>query len=134
MGDDQDYDQLEEVEMAVVDDLSVDWFEKELNGEMKVLHDDLVEEYKLIQATFSADFDEAYRKKKQETEDAIQNKVNELSQLELMRDELKLKSNKYKNALEKYLYDKFIKNRMWIAFDRLKHNWDFERRARAKAD
>ena len=121
-----DYDQLEEVEMAVVDDLSVDRFEKELNCEMGVLHDDLKEEYRLIQATFTADFEEAYKKKKQETEEAIQKKVDELSQLELMRDELKLANNKYTNALNDALGDKFLWNWMWIAFDRLKHNSEFE--------
>jgi hypothetical protein len=47
-----EYDELEEVEIAVVDDLTVDEFEVELGYEIRTLHSDLVDEYSLLRECY----------------------------------------------------------------------------------
>lgn len=135
MVDDQEVSGMDAVDFDM-DDYSIEFgskFEQDCQDELKILHSDLVEEFRLIQSTFQADYEQAYKKKKLETEEEIGKEVDELSRLELIRDEEKIRANKYQKILTEALHQKHLQRLKEIAFSRFKTNWEFRKAAAEKA-
>lgn len=110
------------------DDPPIVKFKEELKMDLDVLNNQVMEEYNVMKEFFSSDFRNLLKDKKRTEEEEIKHESDQVSDVALIKDKLKVGSRKneiYFDRLFQKRRDNKLKQRVWVAFRNYTRNKKF---------